>query len=111
MHYFRQNILADFMSKYCLLSIQLTSACIYTPQHTNFGCFVCACCYFRIFCLTLYTFKAAPLKFFHHAFNSGATLLCIDDFSHKIVSHRAAKKILIRGQGLAVKGVSKFKLT
>ena len=44
MHYFRQEILADFMSKYCLLSIQLTSACIYTPQHTNFGCFVCACC-------------------------------------------------------------------
>ena len=35
-------ILAIF--KYCLLSIQLSSACIYTPQHTNFGCFVCACC-------------------------------------------------------------------
>ena len=32
--------LADYTSKYCLLSIQLTS----TPQHTNFGCFVCACC-------------------------------------------------------------------
>ena len=25
----------DYTSKYCLLSIQLTSACIYTPQHTN----------------------------------------------------------------------------
>ena len=40
----KTNFLADYTSKYCLLSIQLTSACIYTPQHTNFGCFVCACC-------------------------------------------------------------------
>ena len=45
MHYFRKKIfLADYTSKYCLLSIQLTSAYIYTPQHTNFGCFVWACC-------------------------------------------------------------------
>ena len=36
--------LVDYTSKYCLLSIQLTSACIYTPQHTNFGYFVWACC-------------------------------------------------------------------
>ena len=43
MHYFCKHFLADYTSKYCLLSIQLTSACIYTPQHTNFGCFVCAC--------------------------------------------------------------------
>ena len=48
--------------------------------------------------------KAAPPKFCHHAFNSGATLLCVGDFSNKIVLHRAAKIILIRGQGLAVKG-------
>ena len=42
MHYFFQIFFwADYTSKYCLLSIQLTSACIYTPQHTNFGCFVC----------------------------------------------------------------------
>ena len=48
-------------------------------------------------------FKAAPSKFCHHAFSSGDTLLCVGDFSHKIVLHRAAKKKLIRGQGLAVK--------
>ena len=42
MHY--KKIWADYSSKYCLLAIQLTSACIYTPQHTNFGCFMCACC-------------------------------------------------------------------
>ena len=48
-------------------------------------------------------FKAAPPKFCHHAFNSGATLLCVGDFSHKIVLRRAAKKNLTRGQGLAVK--------
>ena len=39
-----KKFLADYTSKYCLLSIQLTSACIYTPKHTNSGCFVCACC-------------------------------------------------------------------
>ena len=104
MHYFRKFFLADYTSKYCLLSIQLTSATINTPQHTNFGCFVCACCYFRTFCLTLYAFKAASPKFCHHAFNSGAKLLCAGDFSHKIVLHRAGKENLIRGQGLAVKG-------
>ena len=39
MHYFRKKIIwADYTSKYCLLCIQLTSACIYTPQYTNFGC-------------------------------------------------------------------------
>ena len=39
MHYFCNFFfLADYTSKYCLLSIQLTSARIYTPQHTNFGC-------------------------------------------------------------------------
>ena len=40
---FAKKILVDYTSKYSLLSIQLTSACIYTPQHTIFGCFVCAC--------------------------------------------------------------------
>ena len=40
---FTKIFFTDYTSKYCLLSIQLTSACIYTPQHTNFGCFVCAC--------------------------------------------------------------------
>ena len=53
MHYFCQKNWADYTSKYCLLSIQLTSACIYTPQHINFGCFMCACCLFRIFRLTI----------------------------------------------------------
>ena len=41
---FAKKFLADYTSKYCLLSIPLTSACIYTPQHTNFGCSVWACC-------------------------------------------------------------------
>ena len=92
MHYFRKIFFTDYTSKYCLLSIQLTSACIYTPQHAYFGCFVWACCWFHIFCLTLYAFKTAPPKFCHHAFNSGATLLCVGDFSYQIVLHRAAKK-------------------
>ena len=37
-------------------------------------------------------FKAAPPKVCHHALNSGATLLCVDDFSQKIDLHRVAKK-------------------
>ena len=41
---FAKFFLADYTSKCCLLSIQMTSACIYTPQHTCFGCFVWACC-------------------------------------------------------------------
>ena len=41
---FANIFFTDYPSKYCLLSIQLTSAFIYTPQRTNFGCFVCACC-------------------------------------------------------------------
>ena len=45
MHYFLIKMFwADYSSKYCLLSIPLTSACIYTPQLTNFGCFMRACC-------------------------------------------------------------------
>ena len=48
--YIKQGIICakkffvDYASNYCLLSIELSFACIYTPQHTNFGCFVCACC-------------------------------------------------------------------
>ena len=38
-HFYKKNILVDYTSKYCLLSIELSFACIYTPQHTNFGCF------------------------------------------------------------------------
>ena len=34
--------------------------------------------------------KAAPPKFYHHAFNSGATLLCVGDFFQNIVLHRVA---------------------
>ena len=69
MLYFCKKIFwADYTSKYCLLSIQLTSACIYTPQHINFGCFMRACCLFRIFRLTLYdpggAFNAFPLRNF-----------------------------------------------
>ena len=45
-----------------------------------------------------------------HAFNFGATLLCVGDFSQKIVQHSVAKKILIGGQSLAARGVSKFKV-
>ena len=35
---FAHKCLAVYTSKYCSLSIQLTSACIYTLQHTDFGC-------------------------------------------------------------------------
>ena len=41
---FAKKFLADYTSKYCLLCIELKFECIYTPQHTNFGCLVCACC-------------------------------------------------------------------
>ena len=41
---FAKQIFGLYTSKYCLLSFQRSSACIYTPQHINFGCFVCACC-------------------------------------------------------------------
>ena len=100
--YIKQRIIfaifwgADYTSKYCLLSIQLTSACIYTPQHISFGCFVCVCCLFRIFCLTLY--DQGELLILSHSeislkkqFNSVATLLCVGDFSQKNVLHRVAK--------------------
>ena len=40
---FAKKFLVDYTSKCCLLSIELSFACIYKPQHTNFGCFVCAC--------------------------------------------------------------------
>ena len=54
--------------------------------------------------------KAAPPTFCHHAFNSGATLLCVGDFSYKIVLHRAAKKNFDLGSGFSCKGgLSKFK--
>ena len=42
--FLQKKFLADYTKKYCLRSIQLTSACIYSPQHTNFGYFVFACC-------------------------------------------------------------------
>ena len=48
--------------------------------------------------LTLYDpggggFKSPPPPIFcSHAFNFGAALLCVGDFSQKIVQHRVAKK-------------------
>ena len=52
--------------------------------------------------LTLYD----PI-FCSHAFNFGAVLLCVGDFSQKIMWQ---KKILIGGHDLAVRGVSKYKV-
>ena len=37
-------------------------------------------------------FKSPPPIFRSHAFNFGAALLCVGDFSQKIVKHRVAKK-------------------
>ena len=81
-----------------LFTFHLTDFCmhLYTSTHQ-----------FRLFCecmlLVPYfllntirsgkAFKAAPPKFCYHTFISEATLLCVGDFSHKIVLHRAAKKI------------------
>ena len=50
---FAKIFFVDYTSKYCLLSIKLSFECIYTPQHTNIRCFVCACCEFRIIHLKL----------------------------------------------------------
>ena len=82
-----------------------------TPQHTNFGCFVCACCYFRIFCLTLYDpggggeLLKPPLQNFAitHLI-LGLHYCALVTFSIKLFYTVLRKKILIRGQGLAVKG-------
>ena len=55
----------------------------------------------------------APLPpiFCPHAFNFGATLLCVGDFSPKIFfTAYGEKKILIGGHDLAVRGVSKYKI-
>ena len=63
--------------------------------------------------LTLYDPGGAALKappppiFCSHAFNFGAALLCVGDFSQKIVGK---KKILMGGHDLAVRGVSKYKV-
>ena len=47
--------------------------------------------------------KAPPPIFCSHAFNFGAALLCVGDFSQKIV-------FLMGGHDLAVRGVSKYKV-
>ena len=54
--------------------------------------------------------KAPPLIFCPHAFNFGATLLCVGDFSPKNSLTPCGKKILIGGHNLAVRGVSKYKV-
>ena len=55
--------------------------------------------------------KAPPPEFFcPHAFNFGATLLCVGDFSQKnSLTPCDEKKNLIGGHDLAVRGVSKYK--
>ena len=52
----------------------------------------------------------SPPIFCPHAFNFGAALLCVGDFSQKIVYHRVAKFFFIGGHDLAVRGVSKYKV-
>ena len=58
--------------------------------------------------------KAAPpppLIFCPHAFNFGATLLCVGDFSKKnSLTSCGEKTFLIGGHDLAVRGVSKYKV-
>ena len=58
--------------------------------------------------------KAPPpphLIFCSHAFNFGAALLCVGDFSPKISQNTVWRKtILIGGHDLAVRGVSKYKV-
>ena len=67
--------------------------------------------------LTLYdpgggALKAPPPPIFcSHAFNFGAALLCVGDFSPKnSLTPCGEKKILIGGHDLAVRGVSKYKV-
>ena len=73
MHYFwKKNFWLIILAN--IVYFQLTSACIYTPQHTNLGCL---CVHVPKFC--------------HYAFNSRAILLCVGDFSQKIVLHRVTK--------------------
>ena len=52
-----------------------------------------------------------PPIFCSHAFNFGAALLCVGDFSPKISQNTVWRKtILIGGHDLAVRGVSKYKV-
>ena len=59
------------------------------------------------------SFKSPPPPqiFCPYAFNFGAILLCVGDFSPKNSFNTVwQKKILIRGHDLAVRGVSKYKV-
>ena len=68
--------------------------------------------------LTLYDtgggggFKSPPPPIFcPHAFNFGATLLCVGEFSPKnSLTPGGKKKFLIGGHDLAVRGVSMYKV-
>ena len=105
MHYFRKNFLGLIILAN-IVYFHSTDFCMNFYTSTHQLRLFCVCMLLVPYFLVnpIYAFKAAPAKFCHHAFNSGATLLCVGDFSHKIVLRRAAKKNLIRGQGLAVKG-------
>ena len=55
--------------------------------------------------------KAPPPIFCSHAFNFGAALLCVGDFSQKnSLTPCGEKRFLMGGHDLAVKGVSKYKV-
>ena len=57
-------------------------------------------------------FKSPPPPIFcSHAFNFGAALLCVGDFSQKnSLTPCGKKKNLIGGHDLAVRGISKYKV-
>ena len=65
--------------------------------------------------LTLYdpgggvALKAPPPIFCPHAFNFGATILCVGDFSQKIVSYRVANFFFDWGSRFSRKGGLKIK--
>ena len=86
--------LADYTSKYCLRSMHA-----FIHLNTPISAVLCVHVASSVFfCLInpirsgVGAFKAAPPNFCYHAFNSGAALLCVGDFFHEIVLHRAAKK-------------------
>ena len=97
MHYFwGKKFWVDYTSKYGFHS---TDFCMHLYTSTHQFRLFCVCMLLHVVPYFLLNpirigrdFKAAPPKFCHHAFNPGATLLCVGDFSYKIVSHRAAKK-------------------
>ena len=103
--FLQKKIWADYTSKYCLLSIQLTSACPPKPTQALFD--YTSTHQFRLFCvcMLLVPLLKPPLRNFAitHLI-LGLHYCALVTFSIKLFYTVLQKNNLIRGQGLAVKG-------